>query len=333
MLRRAGLAALASLALSCGDQDANPFAANPPSRPPSADAAIMFVSGSWSAQPAAPRELMAIAADGSNPQQLTSCARAEEPCDFLQIATSAIRDRVIAVRTTPSAEPGTQVLYFIDLTRSVESVVLPRRRVDSADWSRDGSLLLFASAGPQTSNEDLFTSNADGSNEINITQSATVRERRARLDPAARTAAFERIGDDGVSRVYLYRDTPLATGASAGPPLAGTPYLVGSDADPAFSPDSSTVVFRRLTGTGNGGLGTWDLLTIGFGSSAVPRTIASGPIYRGAPDWGRSGIVFVETDAQTARSQLVVIQPDGSGRTVLRSENAAARMASPRWLP
>ena len=332
MLRRLALLAVAAFAAACGNNGGNPFGAAAPARPPAADAAILFVSGSWSAQLDAPREIMAISADGSNPQQLTTCARAAQPCDVLQVAPSPDRARLIAVRTTPGAEPGAQVMYFMDLSRSVETIVLPRRRVDSADWSKDGAFLLFASTNAQIGNEDLFTSQPDGSEEQNLTDSLNVRERRARLDPFGRTAVFERIDEAGVSRIYLYRESPLTSGPATGPALDGTPYVVGADADPTFSPDGTLVVFRRLTGTGNGGLGTWDLMLISGGAGAVPRAIASGPLFRGAPDWGRNGIMFVETDAQIARSELVVVQPDGSGRTVLRSENSNFRMGSPRWI-
>jgi len=322
----------AALALACGDNGGNPFSAASPARPPAADAAILFVSGSWSAEINSPREIMAMAANGSNPQQLTTCARAAQPCDILQLAPSPDRGRVIAVRTTPDAEPGAQVLYFMDLNRSVETIILPRRRVDSADWAKDGSFLLFASANAQVGNEDLFTSQPDGTEEQNLTDSLNVRERHARLDPFGRTAVFERIDAEGVSRIYLFRETPVTSGPAAGPALPGTPYVVGSDADPAFSPDGTLIVFRRLTGTGNGGLGTWDLIVTSGATGAVPRTIASGPAFRGAPDWGTSGILFVETDA-AANSQLVLVQPEGTGRTVLRTEAAGFRMGSPRWLP
>ena len=108
---------------------------------------------------------------------------------------------------------------------------------------------------------------------------------------------------------------------------------MGADADPVFSPDGLSVAFTRLTGTGNGGLGTWDLLTLKADGASTPAVIATGPLYRGAPDWGSRGILFVETDAATSRSQLVLVQPDGSGRTVLRTEDASSRMGSPRWLP
>lgn len=318
--------------LACGTDGGNPFATGAPSRPPSADAAILFVSGSWSSEAAAPREIMAMAADGSNVQRLTGCSSASQPCDVLQVAPSPERSRVIAVRTTTDAEPGAQVLYFMDLARSVETIVAPSRRVDSADWSRDGSFLLFAAPVPQSTTEDLFTSQPNGTEEQNLTETLSVRERRARLDPFGRTAVFERIDSTGVSRIYLFRDTALTSGPATGPPLPGTPYAVGSDADPAFSPDATRVVFRRLTSIGNGGLGTWDLMVTTGTAGATPQTIVSGPLFRGAADWGPSGLLFVETDAAAGRSDLVLLATDLSTRTVLRSEPSTSRMGAPRWL-
>jgi Tol biopolymer transport system component len=322
----------AALVAACGEHGGNPFTTVSPSQAPAADAAILFVSGSWSTQAEAPRELMAVRADGGNLQQLTTCARAAEPCDILQVAPSPERVRVIAVRTTPGAEAGAQVLYFMDLSRSVETIILPSRRVDAADWSRDGSFLLYDSANAQTGNEDLFTAGPDGTNEQNLTGSLNIRERHARIDPFARTAVYEYIDEAGVSRIYLFSATPLTSGPATGPALPGTPYVVGADADPTFAPDGTAVVFRRLTGIGNGGLGTWDLMTTTGATGTSPVTITAGPIFRGAPDWGQAGILFVETDAAAGTSQLVRIQADGSGRTVLRSEPATARMGSPRWL-
>ncbi len=333
MLRRSLLVAVAVSASACGDNGGNPFATTSPSRPPAASAAIVFVSGSWAGEPGKPRELMAVAADGSGLQQLTTCAREATPCDVLQVAPSPDRNRVVAVRTTPDAEAGANALYFMDLARSVQQILVSKRRVEAADWSADGSFLLYSTVNPQTQNEDLFTSGPDGTNEQNLTDSLEVRERSARIDPFARTAAFERLDASGVSRIYLFRETPITSGPAGGDPLPGTPYLVGSDATPSFSPDSSQLVFRRLTGVGNGGLGTWDLMTIAVATGSTPRTLVSGPVYRGAADWSTSGILYVETDAAAGTSALVVIQPDGSGRTVLRSEPAGYRMGEPRWLP
>jgi Tol biopolymer transport system component len=333
MLRR--LLAVASIALTagCGDDPVNPFNRFVTSRPPSADAVLLFVSSSWSDLPGAPRELLALNADGSKMERLTACAESAVPCDFIQAAPSPDRNRLIAIRTTPDAAQGASALYFMDLSRSVETIVFPNRKVLSADYSPDASFVIFSAIAAQTTQEDLFYSQPNGTAEENLTQSLTVQERNPRVDPFARTVIFERIDESGVSRIYLYSNTALTSGPATGPALPGSPYVVGGDATPVLSPDGLSVAFTRLTGTGNGGLGTWDLLTLRADGVSTPVVIATGPLYRGAPDWGSRGILFVETDAATSRSQLVLVQPNGSGRTVLRTEDGSSRMGAPRWLP
>jgi Tol biopolymer transport system component len=333
MLRRLLAVSAIALAAGCGDDSVNPFDDVSASRPPSADAVLLFVSGSWAEAPGGTRELFALNADGSTAERLTTCGQLETPCDILEVAPSPDRNRVAAIRTTPGAEAGASALYFMDLSRSVETILFPRRRVDSVDWSPDGTFIIYSANVPQESGEDLFFSQPDGTEEQNLTESLTVRELNPRIDPFARTVVYEQIDGEGVSRVYLYRDTPLTSGPAGGEALPETPYVVGADASPVVSPDGASIAFRRLTGTGNGGLGTWDLLVQKADGVSAPVVVATGPLFRGAPDWGRTGLVFVETDAASSRSELVRLQADGTGRTVLRTEDAGYRMGSPRWLP
>jgi Tol biopolymer transport system component len=330
---RARIVAAASLLLlaACSGDQANPFAA--PSRPASADSVAMFVSSSWATQPGEPRELLAVNADGSRTEQLTSCAQAEQPCDFLQFAISPERERIAAVRSIPGAAPGASALYFMDLGRSLESQLFPQRRVTQVDWAPNGSLLLYASPGDASNGvERLFLCQPNGAQDQTISASTGIHERGARFAPSSQTAVFERFDADGVSRVYIYADTPVTAGPASGALLEGSPYFLGADADPVFAPDGSSILFRRLSGLGNAGLGIWDLLVVNPDGSGL-RTLAEGAVYRSAADWGPRGILFVETDAAAMESRLVLVQADGSGRTVLRTENAAFGMGSPRWIP
>jgi Tol biopolymer transport system component len=324
------------LAAGCGKDQSNPFDRLNAARPPSDDAVLLFLSGSWASEAGQARELFALNADGSVPEQLTHCAENSTPCDFLQVApASLLRSRVAAVRTTPDAEAGTAALYFMDLSRGVETLIVPRRGVSGVDWSPDDSFLLYSSTVSSATGgsgvEDLFYVYPDGTNDQDLTLTADIRERSPRLDPFGRTAVYESIDATRVGRIYLYPGTALTSGPTSGEPLAGTPYVVGADADPVISPDGTTVAFRRLTSTGSGGLGTWDILRVDI-NGGDPEVVATGPVFRGAPDWGPSGLLYVETDAASSESRLVVVQPDGTGRAVLRTENAGFRMAAPRWL-
>jgi Tol biopolymer transport system component len=333
MRRRLLLAATIALAAACGHDATNPFAVAANTHPPSADSVLFFVSGSWATDPGQPRELHAMNADGSKVERLTGCAQAATPCDFLQAAPSPDRSRLVAIRTTPDAAAGASALYFMDLQRAVETLIFPNRRIDSVDYSPDGTFIVYSALVQQSNQEDLFYALPNGTSEQNLTTTTDFRERNARIDPFARTAVFEGIDTSGVSRIYLFGPTELTSGPATGALLPGTPYVVGADANPVFSPDSLSVAFRRLTGLGNGGLGTWDVLTVVADGTSTPKVIATGPAFRGAPDWSSKGIVFVETDSAAARSQLVVVQPDGSGRTVLRTESSGYRMGAPRWIP
>jgi Tol biopolymer transport system component len=330
MLRRLSLAASVAAAAACGHDATNPFATA--MQPPSSEAALLFASGSWAADTAQPRELLALNADGSRVERLTNCAQASTPCDFVQLAPSPDRNRLLALRTTPGAEAGANALYFMDLSRGVETLVFANRRIDSVDYSPDGSFIVYSAIVAQTSEEDLYYSDPNGQNEQDLTSTLDFRERSPRVDPFSSTAVYEGIDASGVGRIYLFSKTALTSGTASGEPLPGTSYVVGADADPVFSPDGTSVAFRRLTGVGNGGLGTWDILTLKVDGTSTPQVVATGPLFRGAPDWGSKGLVFVETDAAAARSQLVLLAADGASRTVLRTEDAGYRMTSPRWL-
>jgi Tol biopolymer transport system component len=340
MLRRGSLIVVLALSIAgCKGNGGGALTGATQSRAPAADAVLVFVSGSWSSDLGQPRELFSANLDASRVDRLTGCAELAQPCDILQVAFAPDRARIAAVRTTPGASRGAAGLYFMDLSRSVEKLLFARRQVSAVDWSPDSSFLIYSSTGDglatTEATEDLYYCMPNGTSDQTLTSTAAIRERAPRISPAATTAIFEQIDDTGVAHIALYGQPPVAitSGPATGPALPGTPYVVGADADPVFSPDSKSVAFRRLTGIGNGGLGTWDLMSVGSDGTNPQPILTGGGVFRGAPDWGTSGIVFVETDAAAGSSRLVVVQPDGSGRTVLREENSGYQMGAPRWLP
>jgi hypothetical protein len=338
MMRARPLLLVAVLAVglgACGNDVENPFDRFSFSRAPSEDAVLLYVSGAWAEQPGFPRELFAINADGSQVERLTSCAERGDPCDFLQVAPSANRERVAAVRGSVAGDPEATALFFVDLGRSVETLVTPARRIQAADWALDDRFIVYSTGDV----EDLFNVEPDGSNQAFITQTPDRRERFPRVNFQVTNAAFEMLEQTpGKSRIFSLGGAPDGVEVTQGGPgtevLEGTPYIVGSDSSPVFSIDPLLIAFRRLTGTGNGGLGTWDILSTRLDTDDEPVVVVGGGgVYRGVPDWSLDGqIVFVETDMAAGESRLVVIQPDGSGRQVLHVEDAGFRMASPRWI-
>ena len=331
------VAVAACLAPACGTDTENPFAQFTLTRSPSEDAVLFYVSGAWASVPGQGRELFAVNADGSEVERLTTCSADAQNCDFLEVAPSANRDRIAAVRGSLSGDPDAAALYFMDLSRSVETVVVAAARVQDCDWAFDDSLILYGNGVV----EDLSLTQPNGDQNQKLTDTPEFRERSGRLDLGVTTAVFEGLdqtpGKSQIFRLFAPDPQPLTEGGPGSEVLPGTPYVVGSDTSPAFSPNSRLVAFRRLTGTGNGGLGTWDILyapTVASDPIDEPVLVAGGGgVFRGEPDWGLDGrIVFVETDMASGESRLVTILPDGTERQVIHVEDAGYRMGSPRWI-
>jgi Tol biopolymer transport system component len=226
-------------------------------------------------------------------------------------------------------------LFLVDFARSVEGPILPSAaRVGAVDWSAMSDVIVYSGAGTGAL-EDIFRMDPNGQNNRNITDTALVRERHPRVDPSGTIAVFERVDATGKGEVWVFFTTQaqsrLTSGGTAGPALAGSPYIVGSDADPDWSPDGRSIVFRRLRALGDGRLGQWDLMTVRADGTGL-ATIVSGAAFRDAPDWGTRGIVFAETGAD-GRTELVVVAPDGSNRRVLLTVGANVELGATRWLP
>lgn len=338
-----GSCAVAVLLTGCNREYPNPFASLNKIVAPGPQAALLMTSGVYSASPGAPRELYAANVDGSGLSRLTFCNAETPTCDTLEAIPSPERNRVIVRRVTDSNRDGRldpvtdfEALVFIDLARAAELVIVPAtRRVSGADWTLP-DLVVYSGLG-EGDVEDLFAVMPNGSGDRVLTATPDLRERRPRVDPSTgQVAVYERIDSGGKGQIYIFQNQNFQARVTTGGPgteaLAGTPYVVGGDADPDFSPDGLSIVFRRLTGTGNGGLGTWDILRVSRDGTGL-TALATGPLFRSAPDWSRQGIAFVETDVTAGTAQLVSIQPDGSGRIVLLSQGASFRLGSPHWLP
>lgn len=331
----------AALLGACNTTYDNPFENSNPTVAPRSDATILYTSNSYAPRPGAPNEVFAVGDGGAGVTRLTFCNNDTRRCDAVEAAPAPDRFRIALRRVDTDVNHDGQLtpadgeaLLVVDLSRSVEGSLLPNTaHVSGIDWSPTGDVLVYSAAG-DGGLEDLYRADPNGQNTRNLTSTSGVRERRPRIDPSGSAALFERIDTDGKGQIWLFSSTGaqvrVTSGGDAGPALPGTPYVVGADADPDYSPDGRSLVFRRLTGTGNGGLGTWNLMTAHLDGTNL-TTIVTGAAYRGAPDWGPKGIVFPEVDGTSAR--LVLVQPDGSGRQVLVTLGSSFDISYPRWLP
>ena len=331
----------AALLGACNTTYDNPFANSNPTVAPRADATIVYASNGYAARPGSPDEIFAVGDGGAGVTRLTFCNNDTRRCSSIEAAPAPDRFRVALRRVdTDSNKDGQltaadgEALLVVDLARSVEGGLLQSNaKVSGIDWSPTGDVLVYSAAG-EGGIEDLYRADPNGQNTRNLTSTNTVRERRPRIDPSGSAALFERIDVDGKGQIWLFSSTGaqvrVTTGGDGSAALAGTPYVVGSDADPDYSPDGRSVVFRRLTGSGNGALGTWDIMTARLDGTGL-TTLVTGAAFRGAPDWGPKGIVFPEVDSTSTR--LVLVQGDGSGRQVLVTLGSSFDIGYPRWLP
>jgi Tol biopolymer transport system component len=322
---------------ACNRDYPNPFSQSTSSQPPPASAAIIFTSGQWSETAGAGREIYSMNLDGSALTRLTTCNNGDQPCDTAEVTSAPDRIRVYARRSLgdPLSLPA---LVYLDLARSVGQEVIPTTvATSSIDWSPADGVIVYTGRG-EAGADDIYAMDVNGMNNRNLTQSGTVRERAIRIDPTGSVAAYERLEglSTGKSRIFIFQNTatqiPVTSGGDGTDILPVTNYVVGSDTDPDYSPDGRSLVFRRLTSVGNGGLGTWDICTVTITGTNL-TVIATGNLFRGAPDWGSRGIVFTETDVAAGTSRVVVMQPDGSGRQVPFTQAARFNIGTARWLP
>lgn len=356
--RRVSLALAPALLLSaCGQETDNPFAGSSALGRLRPGAAVVFTSDAYASRPGGPRDVFAIDEDGSGLTRLTLCNAENRRCDSAEVAPGPDGRRLAIRRSTADSNgdgrvgPGdSETLIIVDLQRGTEGRLPLRARsavaagfvttdlLSGLDWSPLDDVLAYSANG-EGGRDDLYRTiprpDTDATQTRNLTFTVAVRERRPRIDPSGTVVVFERTDASGKSEIWIYNSgssqVRVTSGGETGEALPGTPLLVGSDTDPDYSPDGRSLVFRRLTNTGNGGLGMWDLMTVRTDRTNL-TTIATGTVYRSAADWGPKGILFSEIDRVSGLARLIVVQPDGSDRRVLATLNGFD-IASPRWLP
>ncbi|MBK5256170.1 MAG: hypothetical protein JJE39_09080 [Vicinamibacteria bacterium] len=305
---------------------------------PAAADTVFVASDAWAPVPGGVFELFSVGG-ASQATRLTFCLG----CQALSAAPSLDRTRIALRRVVADTNGDDRLndldqvsLLLVDLARQVEGSFLPGGWSNSSvDWASDGSFLIHTSS-PTGGPDDLYQIDANAQNNQPLLSTPTVRERGARLDPAITKVVYERIEGVGAgkSEIWVFPSNPtqgrLTVGGVTGEALAGTLYLVGSDAGPDYSPDGANVVFRRLTSNAVAG-GAWDILTVPA-SGGVPRLIVSGPQFRSNPDWSKEGVVFAESNLATGGTDIVVIDPLSGARRVLQSFGRGFTSGAPRWI-
>ena len=305
--------------------------------PPTADT-VFVATDAWATRPGGNYELFS-AGGGSQATRLTYCTG----CQALSAAPSLDRTRIALRRVDADTNRDSRLddsdrvsLLLVDLARQIEGPFLPAGwTTSSVDWAADGTFLIHTSS-PDGSGDDLYQIDSNAQNNQRILATPNVRERGARLNAAITRVVYERIDGLGAgkSEIWIFNSSTnqskLTDSGITGEALAGTLYLVGSDAGPDYSPDGTNVVFRRLASSAVAG-GAWDILTVPV-TGGSPRVLASGPQFRSTPDWSKDGIVFSESNAATGGTDVIAIDPATGARRVLQSFGNGYKAGAPRWI-
>jgi hypothetical protein len=345
LVRRSSQLALAILvccAAGCGQENMNPFSATLLTQAPPSDSDIVF-TGSFDRTPNnAVSEIYALNSTTAVTVRLTQCERNTPRCSLVEAAPASDGNQLAARVVTEDSNGDGRLddhdraaLDFIDLSRGIRLELVPlAEAVTGVDWSPTQRMLVYNAAGVGGLEDICRRDLAQATVSVNLTQTPDIRERRARFDRNGDFVSSERIAGSETGTIWLFasqqQQQPLTQPRAAGAPLPDSVYRVGSDADPRLSPDNEWVVFRRLTAPSPDGRGYWDVRMVRSDGTFEERDVASGPIYRGAPDWGDGGIIFNEID--DLGSRLVLVSPATMTRRTLFTVDRPTPLAYPRWL-
>lgn len=202
---------------------------------------------------------------------------------------------------------------------------LPARNTEPT-WSPDGTQIAFTSVVDIGSSAEIWVINVDGSNPVSLT---TDQPAATKSSPAWSPVAIDgshriayALASNGTSDIWTMR----TDGTDKRPVTAEPGYF---DAEPAWSPDASTLAFQR---TGAAIFGDLYLVASSGGSPRALVPVGSLAFGQFGPVWSPDGqlIAFTSKHADGEFYQVWTVSADG--RRLAQRTNEPQNHADPAWL-
>ena len=212
---------------------------------------------------------------------------------------------------------GYRGLYVMDPEgENVERLTTEETNDLAGPWSPDGQRIAFTRFGLTAS--DIWVMNADGSDQVNLTDTPQIDEGFPAWSPDGQRLAYT-TRSDGDNEIYVMN-------ADGSDPVRLTDNPA-DDFAPTWSPDGSRIAFASDRGNSPG---VYDLYLMSADGSAVTRLTAdAGSTY--SPAWSPDGARIAFRSDRDGSSDVYLVRTDGTGLQDLTNDPALDW--APSWSP